>query len=78
MQIAYRVTLRRTTCTEATINIGTIGVSPLNCRKGCIGSIGGSTLNCTDLMISDVSYWSSGEQTYTHTFRGTESYFEAS
>ena len=74
VQITRRVALKQTTCNRAsaTLNVG----NQLACQSGCSGSIGTSTLNCTDFMTNDS--WSTGEQTYTHMFRGTESYFEAS
>ena len=76
VEITHHVAYKHTTCTQATINTGTLTVSALRCQRGCIGSIGSSRLNCTDFMTSDT--WNTGEQSYTHTFSGTESYFEAS
>ena len=77
VQITRRVTLRQTTCTQATIDTATLNAeSQLVCQSGCLGSIGGTILNCADFMTSDG--WSTGEQMYTYIFSGAESYFEAS
>ena len=73
VRLIHRVTLKRTTCNQAS---ATLGTNQLVCQSGCSGSIGTSTLNCTDFMISDS--WSTGEQIYTHVFSRTESHFEAS
>ena len=77
VQITRRVTFRRTTCTQATINTATLNVGALVCQSGCSGNIiGSSTLNCTDFGVFDG--WSTGERTYTYNFGTTQPYFEAS